>query len=346
MGYSFMTIEKIKDKGTLSKKYDHNYRKGEVKNADPELAYLNEELVKLDPEHNYKDHTRTYIDAFNDKLEKLSDTNKTIRKNAVLALEVVTTFSRDELENVNLDKWKQDQVKWLEDTFNANKEKYGNNVISVMYHGDENGNVHCHAMVVPIDDKGKLNASYYLDGRAKMIQLQDSYGKVMHDRHGLKRGLKNSVAKHQDIKKYYAQLNQAIEKEGPEVGKVNGRMETAEEYKKRSDEVIKNLNLQILAEQKKAERAIAEQQTLNMNEKLNFYREKKKVEEKSKKIEEIEDIDLVIAKAKTMDVLNEGFKTFPDKKKAKDVFKGMQEIIEYQKELEKKENIEKKDTNI
>jgi hypothetical protein len=185
MGYSFMTIEKVKDKGSLTKKYNHNYRKGKIDNADPNLADQNEELVKLDPDAEYTEHTKTYVDAFNEKMEKLKETNPKIRKNAVLALEVVTTFSREDAEHVDLEKWKKDQVEWLRKTFNPDPEKYGDNVISVMYHGDEAGNVHCHSVVIPIDDKGQLNCSYFLDGRAKCIEMQDSYGKMMMENHNL-----------------------------------------------------------------------------------------------------------------------------------------------------------------
>lgn len=336
MGYCFMTIEKIKSKGTMSSKYNHNYREGEVLNANPELASENEELVKLSP-------NSTYVDAFNDKIKKLSETNPKIRKNAVLALEIVTTFSREDRENVDLEKWKKDQVEWLEKEFNANKKEYGNNVISVMYHGDEAGNVHCHSIVIPIDDKGKLNASYYLDGRTKMIELQDSYGKVMENNHNLKRGLKGSIARHNDIKRFYTQANQALAQEGPPVGKVNGRMETAEEYKKRADEVIKDLNLKILSEQKKMERMLVEAKTMDMNEKLQFYKQKKKFEEEVDVIESIENIDTVIAKSKTMDMLQEGITHFPDKKKAKDVFVGMQEILEFEKKRQHENSIKKSD---
>lgn len=342
MGYCFMTIEKVKTKGSLTAKYNHNYREGEVVNASEELAHLNEELVKLDPGHHYSEHTRTYVDAFNEKIEELSETNPKIRKNAVLALEIVTTFSREDKESVDLEEWKKDQVKWLQETFNANKEKYGDNVISVMYHGDEAGNVHCHSIIIPIDDKGKLNASHFLDGRTKMIELQDSYGKLMEEKHGLKRGLKGSKAKHEDIKRYYTQLNQAIEQEGPPVGMVNGRKETAEEYKKRSDEVIKDLNLRILAEQKRAERANIESQTMDMNEKLRFYEQKKKLEKDMEIVDSIDNIETVVAKAKTMDMLQEGIKNYPDKKKAKEIFKGMQEIIEFEKQRQQELNNEKK----
>ena len=327
MGYCFMSIEKIKEKGTMTRKYEHNYRTGYVPNADAEKASLNEELVSL--------KGKTYVEAFNERMEKLKKYNPKIRKNAVLGLEIVTTFSREDREIVDIEQWKKDQVTWLEDTFNANKEKYGNNVLSVMYHGDEAGNVHCHAMIIPIDENGRLNASYYLDGRKKIIELQDSYGAKMSKNHGLRRGLKNSSAKHEDIKRYYAALNQALAHEAPPVQKVNGHNETAEEYKVRVDELIKDLNLKILAEQKKAERAIDEIKTLNMDEKFTLY---KQVEQAKKVlgISEDEDLDLetIYSKAQTMDTLNKGIQNYPDKQEAAQIFKSIQKMIQFQTEQE------------
>ena len=48
MGYSFMTLEKIKNMNQIIGKYKHNYREIDVLNADPSKKDLNEELVKLD----------------------------------------------------------------------------------------------------------------------------------------------------------------------------------------------------------------------------------------------------------------------------------------------------------
>ena len=326
MGYCFMTIEKIKDKGTLTRKYQHNYRTGNVPNADPSLAHKNEELVKL--------NGMTYVEKFDERMNQLKEQNPKIRKNAVLALEIVTTFSREDAEHVDLEKWKSDQVKWLRETFNPNPEEYGDNVLSVMYHADECGNVHAHSLILPIDSKGALNSSYFLDGRAAMIKLQDSYGKMMSERHGLKRGLKGSSAKHEDIKRFYAAQNMALAQEGPEVRTIRGRKETADEYKQRSDEVIKDLNLKMLAEQKKHERELAEVRTLSLDEKSRFYKQKKQLENDLKLIDGIDNIQEIIAKGNTMTELFEGLKHFPDKKKAKMVNDAIIEIVEFERQRE------------
>lgn len=324
MGYCFMTIEKVKDKGSLTRKYQHNYRTGKVHNADPALAYKNDELVKLGG--------KTYVEKFDEVINRLKEHNPKIRKNAVLALEIVTTFSREEIEHVDVEKWKSDQVKWLRENFNPNPEEFGDNVISVMFHGDEAGNVHCHSIVIPIDDKGKLNASYFLDGRAAMIKLQDSYGKMMEERHRLKRGLRGSTAKHEDIKRFYTAQNMALAEEGPEIRTIHGRKETVEEYKERSDEVIKDLHLKILADQKAYERALNELRTNNLNEKLEELKKRKKLEEDYGLVEGIENVKEIISKGNVMTELFEGLKHFPDKERAQMVNDAIIDIVNFERE--------------
>lgn len=254
MGYSFMTIEKIKNPKQMMAKYKHNYREKEVLNADPEKQDLNEELVKL--------NGKTYNEMFEERTKSLGyGTSKNIRKNAVYGFEVVTTFSREDAETMDLEKWKQNNVEWLRSTFNANPEKYGDNVLSVMYHADEPGNVHCHAFIIPIDDKGNLNARYYVQNRTKMIALQNSYGKLMKKEHNLNRGVKNSKAKHQDIKRYYTALNMTLAKDLPLVNE----NETAADYRSRVNEIYKNASLKIMGLEDKLKRMTLEHTQLITN---------------------------------------------------------------------------------
>lgn len=233
MGYSFMTFKKIKSYNAMIGKYKHNYREMYVPNADPDQADKNEELVSL--------NGKTYKEAFEERMKKLGylDGGKKIRSNAVMGFEVVTTFSREDKEKIDLEKWKENNVKWLREAFNARPDLYGDNVLSVVYHGDEAGNVHCHAFVVPIDDKGHLNARYYVANRTKLINLQNSYGSLMKKEHNLQRGLPNSKARHKDIQRYYAALNATLERELPEV--LPG--ESSEDYRKRVNSMYVNLQL-------------------------------------------------------------------------------------------------------
>jgi len=236
-----MTLEKVKSFNKLAGKYNHNYRKADVLNADPDKEHLNEELVSL--------NGKTYKEAFEEHTKTLGyGSDKKIRSNAVYAFEVITTFSREDRENVDIEKWKKDNVDWLRKEFNANP-KYGDNVLSVVYHGDEEGNVHCHAIVVPIDDKGNLNARYYVRSRQKMIELQDSYGKLMKKEHNLNRGIKNSTARHQDIKRYYASLNATIQRDLPPPKD----SECIQEYRQRTNELFKDANLKAMYYENKYE---------------------------------------------------------------------------------------------
>lgn len=278
MGYCFMTLEKIKNYNQLVGKYRHNYRKIDVLNADPEKADLNEELVKL--------NDKTYKEAFDEKLKSLGygDTKK-VRSNAVYAFEVVTTFSREDREHVDLEQWKKDNVEWLRKEFNADPEKYGDNVISVIYHADEPGNVHCHAIVVPIDDKGNLNARYYVRSRQKMIELQDSYGALMKKNHDLDRGIKNSTAKHQDIKRYYASLNAQLANSLPEAKD----KESAHEYRARVNELYRESCLKTMALENKVNRLELEKEQLTKNAKSEGKKESiKQYKDNSDKYMELE----------------------------------------------------------
>lgn len=227
MGYCFMTIQKVKTIGQLVSKYKHNYRTVTVDNADPDKIHLNEELVKLPNGQDYKD-------AFYERINSLPYyADHKIRSNAVLAFEVVTTFTKN--SDIDLEKWKEKNVQWLENTFNTAPNKK-NNVISVVYHGDEVGNVHCHAIVVPIDQEGHLNASHFTDGHKALTTLQTSYARDMKE-FGLERGTKGSQAKHRDIKKFYADLNSSMNNL-PKVMKG----EDAESYRERCLSKIQEMN--------------------------------------------------------------------------------------------------------
>ena len=278
MGYCFMTTQKIKTMGTLRSKHIHNFREATVLNADPELKDQNEEIsATFDQQGNRLD----YNDAWQDRMKDLpSYQQHGTRKNAVLAIEVVTTFSRD--ENIDLEKWKEENVKWLEKTFNVSPDGK-NNVLSVVYHADEPGNVHCHAIVVPVDEKGNLNASRFLDGRRVMSQMQTDYGKSM-EQFGLERGLENGHARHQDIKKYYAELNNAIEVSQPK------EQEDAITYRNRVIEELQTMQAAALRERnekkREMERYLAQKRKVDEEQLAKERSTIQKVKEKNKELME------------------------------------------------------------
>ena len=168
-----------------------------------------------------------------------------------------------------MEQWKEANVRWIQESFNADMEKYGDNVLSIMCHDDETGNTHCHAFIQPIDQKGHLNASFFTDGkengRSRYSRLQDSYAEVMCSL-GLQRGMKGSKARHKDIKKFYTELNQAIENVPiPQKG------ELATDYYERFQEQLETLSAAYLKKGLERERAADEWVTRKINDYKNRY---------------------------------------------------------------------------
>ena len=227
MGYCFLSLQKVKTLGQLKSKFNHNHRVADVENADPMLKHLNKNLIQC----QLMDGTKAdYATAWNERIDNLDYyKNHKVYANAVKAMEIVMTFSRE--DNIDIDAWQKKNIAWLEKTFNVAGDGRSN-IMDVTYHADEPGNVHLHAIVIPIDENGHLNASRFTNGSRVMSEMQSSYARDMEE-FGLERGLKGSKAKHKDIRKFYAELNRSIESvPEPEQG------ESAYEYKKR---VLENL---------------------------------------------------------------------------------------------------------
>ena len=53
-----MHIQKVESYGTLTSKYNHNYRIADVKNADKEKESLNEAIIRLPNRKTYNDVCR------------------------------------------------------------------------------------------------------------------------------------------------------------------------------------------------------------------------------------------------------------------------------------------------
>jgi hypothetical protein len=102
---------------------------------------------------------------------------------------------------------KEDTARWQ--AFEKNciqwlKQRYGAaNVVNFSVHLDEQ-TPHIHAVVVPLDAKGKLNCRHYLGGREKLQELQDSFA-AAHQGIGLERGVQGSKAHHTTVKQFYGQ---------------------------------------------------------------------------------------------------------------------------------------------
>ena len=139
--YCVCTTEKTKTKTQMSGKFKHNLRLHDVKNADPEKRHLNEVLIGEDAlkevfslsteeaaKRNREGKNKTYIDhADTTKWMVENATGRKVRKDAVLQIEVVLTYS-SVADDISIDDWKKANVEWLKEYFGEE------NVISAILH--------------------------------------------------------------------------------------------------------------------------------------------------------------------------------------------------------------------
>src|SRR6266566_7131945 len=155
--YAIMRLAKVHSLAHIAGLSKHLERERETPNADPERTPLNERLAG----------SGDWVADVRSRLERVK-----IRANAVLAIEHVMTTSPD-WRRVASDQqrsaWKDLSMRWLAETYGSA------NIAGAILHHDETTD-HLHALVVPIDDKGHLNARGFIGGdRHRFSELQDSY---------------------------------------------------------------------------------------------------------------------------------------------------------------------------
>lgn len=227
MAFAILRTRKISTPAQMSGMQRHNDRTNNVLNADKDLQKLN---------HTYS-ITKTG-DLRSDIETRISDSGAKVKKNSVLAIEHLMTFSPDYVKlekyqeengsfglrgvkNGEADKWndfKKGCADWLKKTYGKE------NIVHISYHLDEK-TPHIHAYVVPLKEKevkwknkngegvkkvASLCARDYLGGKEKMQLMQDSFHSEV-EHLGLERGKKGSLAKHEHIQKYYERVNKSIE---------------------------------------------------------------------------------------------------------------------------------------
>ena len=95
--------------------------------------------------------------------------------------------------------WALRSLDWLQQTYGER------NVVAAVLHGDER-TPHIQALVVPLDERDHLNARHFIGGdRGRLAELQDSYAEAVRE-FGLERGVRGSVAEHQQVRDWYAKL--------------------------------------------------------------------------------------------------------------------------------------------
>jgi len=120
----------------------------------------------------------------------------------VLAIEVLASASPEWF----VDATKAQKAEWVRSTRSWIEAEFGKeNVAHLQLHLDES-TPHITGFIVPVDpDSGRLNAARWLDGSAKLADMQTGYAKAVEPL-GLVRGLEGSDATHTTIRQFYGAM--------------------------------------------------------------------------------------------------------------------------------------------
>lgn len=225
MAKQILQIESIHSAQAFAAKFKHNYRIGNVPNADPSRMHQNEQIIRLPVGETYNSFFEKRVMAL-----PYYETHK-IRKNATQGWEIMMSFGTNDLPpNFSIKQWTEQSKRFLEDQFGKE------NIASAVLHMDE-GTPHIHAVVIPVKD-GKLSARAFIKDRQEMRDLHTKYHEYTKEC-GLEPENRYMQIDHTKVGKFYANINLALEKSlpGPEAG------ESISEYAKRANEFYQNQSL-------------------------------------------------------------------------------------------------------
>lgn len=185
--FAILRTEKLNNFGSIGGSLSHTFRDRYTSNADPARREKNKILIG----------PKSADEVLSKIKKRLSEIKGSERKNGVKCIEVLMSFSPEMKSKIKGIDWSKDNIKFLKEHFGSD------NLISCSIHLDEK-TPHLVAYIIPEKD-GKMNCRAILGGRQKLSELQSKYSKSM-EKHGLRRGIEGSIAKHQSIKKYYSQI--------------------------------------------------------------------------------------------------------------------------------------------
>lgn len=190
MDFAIYRFEKVKNLGSLSSQQKHVFRAVETPNADPKYSPFNR-LLFGSPDA---------LQGVKDRIAEVKSNRKKIRKDSVLACEVLLTASpeffnpRDSEHEMA---WLKENVRWL-------REEFGDeNVVQAVVHFDES-TPHIHAVIFPRTKDGRLSCFDVFGGPQDLSMRQTRYAKAM-EKFGLQRGISKTKTKrnHEAIRRAY-----------------------------------------------------------------------------------------------------------------------------------------------
>jgi len=188
--FAILRVGKLKGMGKIGAAAQHNLRERDTANARPEDADHNIHLAGA----------KTAAEVLELWKERAPEK---VRTNAVHALEYVVTASPEAMASMG----HTTSEAYLRDAFAWVQEKHGTeNILSAVIHKDET-TPHLQVMLIPIDERGKLNARDFVGGKAKLSAMQTNFAERVGQNYGLERGIEGSGARHDEIRNYYGRVN-------------------------------------------------------------------------------------------------------------------------------------------
>lgn len=195
----------------------HLDRSKKVVNADPDRTHLNFRVVMDETTGKLVANRMQYTKGLKERIdERIRDgythTNKSgqkreIRKDAVRYIDIIMSAGHDEMMAVVK---ANKLVEWAGKSFGWCAKEFGvANIVDFSVHLDET-TPHIHAVVVPITEDGRLCAKEMMGNSVHFRKMQEGYWKEVTSKYGIERSELGSVAKHDDVKKYYARVNSSM----------------------------------------------------------------------------------------------------------------------------------------
>ena len=242
MSYAICRMQKFKMRDVKGNQI-HNQREKESHtnhDIESERTHLNYDL------HN--DGHIDYLKTVKDKIEQNVETNRAIRKDAVVMCEFVVTSDREFFDVLDMVDPAQQKV-FFKEAYSFLKDRYGEqNIVHAAVHLDEK-TPHMHVGMVPVTGENKLSAKQIFN-RKELVSLQDDFHAHMVEKgFYLERGV-SSDKKHVEMRKFKAmtakeEIN-ALEKEiGQCLQKkevVNKQMEQLESRLNQLQNAVKSTN--------------------------------------------------------------------------------------------------------
>jgi len=233
MAFAIMRMAKIKDKRGVTMALQHNTRERFPQNADPNLTPKNQ---------TYGGTTAESLNRFDGILPEK------IRKNAVLAVELVMTASPDfgtSPAHGNMTDYLTACDDWALKTFGIDLNKKDiRPAIHVAHHFDEK-TPHTHILIVPMKD-GKLNAKHFIGGtRNRMAELQEDFYQTVGKRFGLDRGKPAAETRARHSRQKFNDLEEREKKVDEKLEQVKTASAEIREIHKMSPEFIMALKKEV-----------------------------------------------------------------------------------------------------